>query len=655
MPYQPPTEVTEKLIGPDNYKELCDFIKDKVKHLDRRLHAFRTEKLPEYVRLYKARPKNTEANWPWPGAANLVIPVIGTACDELLSRVMGGIWMYDPLWTATTSAELPTKDSEELKQIIQNFLVDMAYDPDELDLYRVAQSANHSAIKYGTGIIYTPYEFERGIERVYQSGGMEDDDPVISEDRPFTKKDGPCPKIIPLNRFVFDPSVTKLEDMKLMGHIESLDMWGVADLRSKSPYYKQEDLTRLLANPDAVQSTEMEQEINDQFSISDSGCDTGAARWYIYNLWFKFVLQGKEYSFQAKYHMRDEKILWIAFNNYPKNMLPYQDMKLAYDDESYLGTGFAEMIHMVQKELSNNNNWRTNNRNMAMLGVWRADPEAKLSSMLDIFPGVCLPARQNEIEYIKAGVDVGYDNGPDQFHMAIAKERTGVDPASGGTGGGIVNPKRGIYSAAGTSMVMAQQNNRNNLRTADMRSAHVKLGLKFLTMYSNFGIGDKLRKYGNDADKLRKALEMFKEGTLGLKLRPSSASANKELERQNDILLSDRLDRYYMSQAQMIQAITTPGINPELMQYYCDQLLATRAVQQTLLRNFNKDNPDTILPDVSKIIETALRSIQGAGAGNGNQQGGRPNPTSQVPTGAMGAGGVPAGAGLSQQDAAGGI
>jgi hypothetical protein len=204
-------------------------------------------------------------------------------------------------------------------------------------------------------------------------------------------------------------------------------------------------------------------------------------------------------------------------------------------------------------------------------------------------------------------------------------------------------------------MVMAQQNNRNNLRTSDMRSAHVKLGLKFLTMYSNFGIGDKLRKYGNDAEKLKKALAMYKDGTLGLKLRPSSASANKELERQNDILLSDRLDRYYMSQAQMIQAITTPGINPELMSYYCDQLLATRAVQQTLLRNFNKDNPDTILPDVSKIIETALRSIQGAGAGNGNNQDSRLNPTSQVPSGAMGAGGVPAGTGLSQQDAAGGV
>ena len=68
---------------------------------------------------------------------------------------------------------------------------------------------------------------------------------------------------------------------------------------------------------------------------------------------------------------------------------------------------------------------------------------------------------------------------------------------------------------------------------------------------------------------------------------------NKELERQNDILLSDRLDRYYASQSQMIQAIATPNIPPELKMYYCESLLATSATMQTLLRNFNKDNTDT--------------------------------------------------------------
>jgi hypothetical protein len=645
MPFQPPTLVDEKEFGAVNYAELCTFIKDKIAHLDRRLQSFRTEKLPEYVRLYKARPKNPEADWPWPGAANLVIPIIATSCDELLARVMS-IYMYDPLWASVISGDLASKDGEELKQIIQSFLMDMAYDPDELDLYRVEQSAFHSAIKYGTGIIYTPYEFEEEVERLYVGGGVTDDSKVQSKSQSFTKRDGPHPELLPLNRFGFDPSVPKLENMKLFYHIDSLDCWGVQDLPSKSPYYNKKDIDDLLNQPDAVQETEMEREINAQFAIDSNGVDTGAARWYIYTVWFTYVINGQKYAFQAKYHKRSEKILWIAFNHYPKNMLPYQDMKLAYDDESYLGTGFAEMVHMIQKEVSNNNNWRTNNRNYNMLGAWRIDPESGLSSMIDIFPGVGIPAKKDEVEHIKVGVDTGYNDGPDQFHMAVAKERTGVDPSMGGTGGGIVNPKRGIYSAAGTSMVMMQQNNRNSLRTGDMRSAHVKLGIKFLTMYSHFGIGNKLKNYAQQAEKLKKALDMFKAGTLGLRLRPASAMMNKELDKQNDVLLSDRLERYYDKQAQIIQAIITPNIPPDLKEYYCNVLLASRVSMQSLLRTFSKDNTETTLPSISEIISNM--QAQKEQVSNGNQNGGRSNPISSVPQGAVGQGGVPAGSGITQ-------
>ena len=639
MPYQPPTLVSESTFGKDNYAELCKFVKDKCAYLDRRLQSFREEKLPEYVRLYKARPRNENVDWPWPGAANLVIPIIGTYSDELLARIMGGIWMYDPLWAATLSGDVSSKDGEELKQIVQSFLMDMAYSPDELDLYRVEQSAFHSAIKYGTGIIYTPYEYAKQIERVYQDGGLGDGTEVRSEDSEFIKIDGPHPELLALNRFIFDPSIPKLENMKFMGHIEPLDYWAVKDLPTKSPYYKQADITELLQGPDAAQETEMEQEINATFSIDSSGIETGAGRWYIYNCWFNYTLNGKEYAFQAKYHKKKEKILWIAFNNYPKNMLPYQDMKLAYDDESYLGVGFAEMLHMAQKELSNNNNWRTNNRNYAMLGAWRFSPESKLSSLLDVFPGVGIPAQDGEVEYIKTGADLGYSDGPDQFHIACAKERVGVDPAMGGTGGGIVNPKRGIYSAAGTSMVMAQSNNRNNLRTGDMRSAHVKLGLKFLTMYSNFGVGTKIKKYGTQAEKLTKALDLYKKEILGLRLRPASASLNKELERQNDILLSDRVTQFYQQQAQFIQAVSTPNMPPDLKKFYLDVLVGSRALMMTLLRNFNRDNAETIIPDTSDVIANAQKEQ----APNGNQNSTGLGPISQVPSGIMGAGRVPAG------------
>jgi hypothetical protein len=650
MPFTPPTEVTPTLIGKDNYEELCMFIKDKVAHLDRRLMQFRQEKLPELVRLYNARPKSKEIDWPWPGAANLVIPIIGTYSDELLARIMGGIWMYDPLWAATLSGDISSKDGEELKQIIQQFLMDMAYDPDELDLYRVEQSADHSAIKYGTGIVYTPYEYKEQMERFYTGGGLSELDSVRSRPRLITVKDGPAPSLLPLNRFIFDPGIPRLEDMKLCGHIEPMDYWAIKDLRSSSPYYKQSDIDYLLNQPDAIQETEMEREINEAFQIDNGGIDTGAARWNIYHLEFKFRLGSMpEQCFKARYHKRSDRVLWIVFNNYPRNMLPYQDMKLAYDDESYLGKGFAEMLRIAQTEISNNNNWRTNNRNYAMLGAWRIDPESKLTSILDIFPGVGIPARENELEYIKTGADLGYSDGPDQFHMAIAKERVGVDPAIGGTGGGIMNPKRGIYSAAGTSMVMNQANNRNNLRTGDMRAAHVKLGLKFLTMYANFGIGDKLKKYGTQAEKLKKALDLYRQGILGLKLRPASASANKELDRQNDILLADRLTAFYTQQSQIIQAIEMPNIPPDLKQYYLDTMLAGRALMIGLLRAFNKDNTETLVPSVNNIIEQAQAAQQQAalaakGAGNGNQNNSRPPAVSGVPQGFVGGGGaVPSG------------
>jgi hypothetical protein len=429
--------------------------------------------------------------------------------------------------------------------------------------------------------------------------------------------------------------------MRFYGFIQPIDYWELINLPSKSPYFKQADVDDMLNSPDAVQESEMEREVNEEFSFGNSGVDTGAARWYLYNLFFKYDKDGKTYSMHAKYNKNREKVLYICFNNYPDNINPIEDVKLSYDEESYLGTGYAEMLQAYQKELSNNSNWRTNNRNYNMMGVWRVSPESKLSSILEFYPGVAVPAKDGEIELIKPGVDTGYNDGPDQFISALAKERAGVDPAIGGTGGGIVNPKRGIYSASGTTMAMAQQNNRNNIRLSDMRSCHVRIGIKLAKMYAHWGIGAKLRSYGNNADTLTSALKNFKSGALGLRLRPTTPSYNRELERQNDILLVDKVAAWTQAQAQIIEAMMNPQIPPPLKLYYSQALLASRLLMQDLLRNFNKDNVDSLLPQIKEIMGMALGQGQPQGAGNGNQPNGRPNPSQGVPQGALPTGGVP--------------
>lgn len=645
MPYTPPILVTPSEFGNKDYDELCDLIKEKVQHLDRRLSSFRTETLPEYVRLYKGKPKNEHVDWPWEGASNLQIQLIGTYCDELLARTMAGIFMYDPLWTVELYGDTPDKEGEDLKRVYQQFLVDMAYDPQELDLYRVEQGMFQSANKYGTGVVHFPYEYQKEIQYVYMNGGLSDaaDDVPKGKEKEVVVRDGPHPEMIPLNRWGFDPDVPNLGNMKFFYHVDKLDYWDVKNLPGKSPYYKQADIDQLLtAGPDAAQESEMEIALKEGKNIDMGDVGAGAGRWYIYTCNISYRKNNKTYSLVAKYHKNSRTILYITYNNYPENLVPYEDTKLAYDEESYLGTGFAEMLHVYQKELSNNVNWRTNNRNYAMLGAWRVSPESKLASILDVFPGVAIPARKDELEYIKTAADVGYNNAPDEFVMACSKERAGVDPATGGTGGGIVNQKRGIYSASGTSMVMSQQNNRNNLRTSDMRSAHVRIGAKLGRIYAGFGIGERLRRYGSNREALKAALQGVSDGTVGLRLRPTSASLNKELERQNDILLSDRLERYYQSQAQTIEALLNQQCPEPLKQYFSQSLVAGRVLMSALIRNFNKDNVDAYLPQVKEIMASIQKQQpQGAGAPNGNQNPQGPSPVPQLPGSGMAAGGLP--------------
>lgn len=534
MPYAAPVRIKADHISgfsSSDIKDLEDYIRDNIKSINSKLQTFRSEKLPEYVRLYKGIPKNMEQDFPWPGAANLVIQLIGTFCDELLSRILGAIYMYDPLFSISLSGDSPDMRGEEMKRVLEKFLMDEAYDPASLDFYPVEQAMFNSAIKYGTGIITFPWEEEIEKQYTYISGGSEAGDKIeYNLDSQITKRDSPHPKIVPLNKFGIDQRIPRLPDAEFYYIIKTLNYWQVKNLPSTNAIYEDstKELEDILLSPDRGEVAEMQQQIQQTQGL-ESSSDRGSAEWDFYCCRLRYRKGSSVYSILAEYHLKSEKLIYAIFNNNPENIFPEEDVKLSYDDEGYFGTGYAQMLRAYQTELSNNSNWRTNNRNFAMLGIFRVDPDSKLSSILQMYPGVMVPAKEGAIERLQQPQDVAYSSEADQFIMSCAKERAGVDPSIGGTGGGIVNPKRGIYSASGTSMMLIQQNNRNNLRMSDMRSAHVRIAIKLMHLYSNIGIGKKLAKYGDNAATLKSAFSAYKDGSLGFRLRPTTASNNKEL------------------------------------------------------------------------------------------------------------------------------
>src|SRR5260370_12960629 len=215
---------------------------------------------------------------------------------------------------------------------------------------------------------------------------------------------------------------------------------------------------------------------------------------------------------------------------------------MAHRDDMYPGYGFAEMLWMFQEGASENCNCYCDNQTVANTGVWRVHPDSKLHQGYRIYPSAMLPADEGEIEALAYG-DVSQIN-LDELRMLLelAERRAGVSPPQQGMGAGAPG-KRGIYSAMGTLSVMQEGNSRKDLNVSDMRDSHTRLMRLVSYQYGIFGTGSKfheerLKLFGKKADSIKDAITMIQRKEIGLPCYSSTASVNKEVEKQNDVMLS---------------------------------------------------------------------------------------------------------------------
>jgi hypothetical protein len=629
----------------DEIDYLHIYMKNKIEYISAKSQILREELLPKWVRNYKGIPAEEEKTFPWPGASNLVVQLIGTHCDELLSRVMA-IYMTDPLVVAKLLGDFDSGTGDDQREMLEIFYGDMALEPSELDLYRVEETWWSSAIKYGTGIVKFPWETVTEKQGIYIGGGTEEGTKTSYSFKDLEKRDGPHPENVPLNLWGVDPKFANQENADFVFHILRKDKYKLDEM-----YYHPE-----IFNPEALDKikTQSDRDNPDQFSMELQGTkrygftfsNECANEWDIHECWFQYPKDGETYSLIGYFHLKTNTLLGVIYNVYPENDRAFEDAKLAYDDETYYGYGFCEMLESYQREVSDIRNWKLDNKRFSTTGVGRVNKNSKLSSIIQLFPGVFIPADQGEIEPLAFGTQaIAMDSSDEEFTLRLAASRAGVEAATGGSGGGIVNSKRGVYSSQGTAMVMQQQNNRNSLRMSDMRAAHVKLARKILRQYSYFGVGKKIRSYGNRAEVLTQALANYKDKKLGLVIKPATGSLNKELEKQNDILLSSTLERLYAGDAQLVQTLSNPVTPPEMKEYFVEVLKAKNSLMKHILRNFGHDDTDRLIPVPQQLKEqrnATLTKSNGNAAGANQASQGQSQGPSLVPVGGgQDFGGVP--------------
>jgi hypothetical protein len=608
----------------DNEVALRKQLKNRLRALKTGLKPLFETNLPKWRRIYEAQPQEKTRDFPFQNASNLIPPLAGIHCDTLKARVVSSIWKTRPLWLCDVVGDFEG-DSDDVRMAWQDYLLYNSVEPTELDLYNVETQWIGEIIKYGTSVVKVPYEklYEDYLVPAGDGSGKHE---IMRE----LAYQGPKPRKLAFEDFYAPPSANSLEDASrdIVAHRIRYQRHELME-RRYTQFFKADKVDEILKAPDRTFPDFVQQQ-REQDTNARTIAHDGYAEWDVFECWLPWRApnSSKAPRIIVWYHEKTDTILNAIYDSYSPILksIPFILGRLLYRDDSLHGYGLCEVVEMLQEEISVIHNQRRDNMTVANTRVWRVDPDSKLHQGYQIFPSAMLPAMAGEIEPLQHGEISQTTIEEERLTMDLAERRTGVSPPMQGMGAGS-NTKRGVYTAMGTLSLMQEGNSRTDMTIADIRNAHTKLGRVLSNEYAFLGLDEsKLLQFGKMKPLIIAAAELIKQRKMALPINPSTASVNKEIEKQNDLMLSQIMGRHYGMVSQLLQQLQISVLPDAVKQYSAKVIEASEKLMKQILRHFDHDDVDALVPKALPQKPTVVQGGQNAG----NQT---PVPGAQQPTG----------------------
>lgn len=605
--------------GEDGDNNLNSWVEHNLRALINSYKVLHETKIPEWRRLTKGTPKEKIRNFPWPGASNVVIQLIGENVSILKAIQLGTIYEISPLWVEGLVgewADTDEDDAENMRVALESFMTLMGLTKTELDLYRVESRAAHDLASLGSVVVKLPW-----LNTVQQLvTGLDGEGQIIEEE--IETYDGPRPEKLPMEDWGATPTAQTWEDAKFKYHEYLLFKHDCEDKVQKGFFDKTIWDEQLKDSPDVLGVTPAEeQRLRD--SNLEGTVDSDTARWRFYECWFTYRKDDKNYSIIFTAHMGgDFKRMGAVFNFYPKNEEPWEFCRLGYDEDGLIGYGFAEMGEMYQEDVATKHNQRNDNHTVVNTSVLFAGNNPRVDAGISLFPMAVLPFDKNEVSIEQLGVPDNSSVQEEQLTIALAKARFGTEMLSAeGQGTGNVD-KKGNYNTMGSFAVMQQGARRINVNISDFRYMHLNIGNKCQRLYAYFGAGEaRIKRFGKQGLTLQRALKAVKEGKMEFPVKSATASINREVEKQIGMLFMQQIQRHYATISQVLQGILNPVIPPEQREFLVGSITGQSYVMSKLARAFGYDDVEKIQPEL-KLLQNFKQKQQGANNGQRNIQGG---------------------------------
>lgn len=597
-------------------QELKTYLRKAVRSSKEGLRELHEDKLVRWRKAYEAQPAEPTREFPFHGASNLVVPIIAIHSDTLLARVMAAIFKTQPLWVLRCLGTQSEKYAD-CRGALETFFGYVGIEPEELDLMRVYQEWCGETIRLGTSVVKSP--IVKQVEDTVIAG----DTPGSYDSFPEIKYHGPRPEKLPFQDFLISPTAKTVESARFKAHINHLQRFDLEE-RAFRRDYDPAKVKEILKQPDRLSPHSIQ-----QHQMSDAGARTVAgydfAEWDIYECHFKYRVPRIGYTkLMVWYHERTDTILRAYYYYYPCEI--FVAARLFYRDDFFFGYGFAEMLENFQEEISQIHNQRRDAQTVANAKVWRADPDSPLHKGYKIFPSAILPAGKDELEAVSHGEPSSVNIDEEKLALELAEKRSGVSPPMQGYGAGT-NTKRGVYSAAGTLSLLQEGNTRTDLNVTDMRYAHSKLGRILMREYAEIGVETKAMMFGETGKQVIEALELFKQGRIALPISAATGSVNREVEKQNDLMLTGITQKHHSMVMELLQASANMMMPPNAKDYANKAIKSSEILMKYVMKHFGYDEVDRLVPtaqEASAAVQPQPNSIPGQAG-----QGGAP-PTNRL-------------------------
>jgi len=580
-----------KHFGKDRLIEIEKYVEERLQSLTQSLSSLRESKITQWRRIYQGMPLEKTKSFPWQNASNVVIQLVGSFADQMLAKWLMSIFGVDPLWQVNVNGIWEREEkAEEQRAAVQDWLIFSGMEPGYLNLLPKYQAWGSTCIRYGLGAMKLMPE--RVVEKV---AAYEDDKGrVMFND--FVKHDGPVALPLLFEDFLIPLTVSEIERSPFTAQRVRMSKFEMEALLY-DPTYDKAAILEILKTPDreGPERTEMDQIMDQGVQSGDSGGNVSKV-WDVYECWFPYQMLGRRFSIIYTYHLGTKKTMKRVFNWLPENNLPYVKSVLGYDGERSHGFGFCEMLKDYQEETSAIHNRRGDASTLANTNIFRIGSGTQLDAQFSVFPNAIFPGEEGSFESIPLGRTANETIKDEQMTLQLATDRAGIGPSSSGAGAGTVN-KKNAYSAMGTYSVMQEGDTRANLSKTGFKHAHYSLGRLKIMYDANFGISQRdIAAFGKQGKSLTMALENIRKKRLVLPIRAATGSINKEVEKQNEMLLLNNHRAHWQMQAQLLQAISSPMLSPIQKDYLWQTFQAANMLMAKIDKDFGFEDSSALLP-----------------------------------------------------------